>query len=200
MPKFFPKLFIIATLFSAQAKAGILGQSVFMEPYLGFKTENTKLGALLSPAMEIKSSAPYAGLKLGYRSLSGIDLNLYAELTKGKARIDTLADQNDFTKSTAGIQLGINSLGHIKMYLGTSFQNEFKIESSSQTQAYAMSGPSYHAGLLVKLVPYLNLGVQYYLNQYSKITGAGYTAGEDLDTYYSKVDTQEYSLYVSSTF
>jgi len=191
---------LLVVIVSTQAKAGILGQSAFVEPYLGYKTENTKLGALLSPAMEIKSSAPYAGLKLGYRSLSGIDLNLFAEITKGKARIDTLADQNDFTKSSAGFQLGINSLGHIKMYLGTSFQNEFKVEDSPQTASYALSGASFHAGLLVKLVPYLNLGVQYYLNQYNKITGAAYTNGEDLDTYYSKVDTQEYSLYLSSTF
>ncbi|MCC2680044.1 MAG: hypothetical protein K0R29_2620 [Pseudobdellovibrio sp.] len=198
MPKIFPLLLV--AIISVQAKAGILGQSVFVEPYLGFKTENTKLGALLSPAMDIKTSAPYAGLKLGYRSLSGIDLNLFAELTKGKARIDTLPDQNDFSKNSAGVQLGINSLGHIKMYLGTSFVNEFKVEDSSQTQSYALSGPSYHAGILVKLVPYLNLGVQYYVNQYNKVTGAGYNNGEDLDTYYSKVDTQEYSLYLSSTF
>jgi len=198
MPKIFP--LIIVMFLSTQAQAGILGQSFFVEPYLGFKTENTKLGPRLSPAMDIRSSAPYAGLKLGYRSLSGIDLNLFGEFTKGKARVDTLADQNDFTKTSAGAQLGINSLGHIKMYLGTAFLNEFKIEESSQTQAFTFSGASFHAGVLVKLVPYLNLGLQYYVNQYDKVTGAGYSAGEDLETYYSKVDTQEYSLYLSSTF
>lgn len=198
MPKIFPLILVI--IVSVQAKAGVLGQSFFVEPYLGFKTENTKLGALLSPAMDIRSSAPYAGLKLGYRSLSGIDLNLYGEFTKGKARIDTLSEPNDFSKNSVGAQLGINSLGHIKMYLGTSFHNEFKVEDSEQTQSYKFSGPSFHAGVLVKLVPYLNLGIQYYLNQYNSVTGATYTSGEDLDTYYSKVDTQEYSLYLSSTF
>ncbi len=192
--------YLLVTLLPVQANAGILGTSIFVEPYLGFKTENTKLAAGLLPAADIKSSAPYAGLKLGYRSFSGVDINLFAELTKGKARIDGLADSNDFTKNSAGVQLGINSMGQVKMYLGTSFLNEYKVEESSQTQSYTISGPSFHAGILLKIVSYLNVGVQYYLNQYNKVTGSAFTSGEDLDTYYSKVDTQEYSLYLSSTF
>ena len=185
---------------SVSAEAGILGTSFFLEPYLGFKTENSKLTGLLSPSMEIKSSSPYAGLKLGYRSFSGIDLNLYADYTKGKAHVDILPDNNDFSKTSAGVQLGINSLGQVKMYLGGTFQNDFKIEDSSQTQAFTLSGPSYHAGILLKIVPYLNVGLQYNLNQYNKISGSAYSSGDSLDSYYSKIDTQEYSLYLSSTF
>jgi hypothetical protein len=193
-------LFLIAFLTST-AQAGVLGTSFFAEPYLGFKTENSKLTSLSGTTSDnIKSSAPYGGLKLGYRSLSGIDLNLFTELTKGKAHVDTLPETNDFSKISSGVQLGINSLGQVKMYLGGSFQNDFKIEDSSQTQAFTISGACYHAGILVKLLPYLNLGIQYYLNQYNKITGAAYTNGENLETYYSKIDTQEYSLYISSTF
>jgi hypothetical protein len=192
---------LFAVIFVAfSAHAGVLGTSFFVEPYLGIKTENTKLTGLTSPSLEIKTSAPYGGLKLGYRSLSGIDLNLFSEITKGKARIDILPDTNDFSKVSSGVQLGINSLGQVKMYLGGAFQNDFKIEDSNQTQASTISGVSYHAGILVKLLPYLNLGVQYYLNQYTKVSGANYTTGDNLETYYSKIDTQEYSLYLSSTF
>jgi opacity protein-like surface antigen len=191
---------IAIAFFSFTAQAGILGHSFFAEPYLGFKTENSKLTNLLGTSTSIKSSAPYIGLKLGYRSMSGIDLNLFSELTKGKAHLDNLANPNDFSKMSSGIQLGINSLGEVKMYLGGSFQNDFKVEESSQIQEVTISGMSYHAGVQVKLVSWLNLGVQYYLNQYNKITGAAYTSGENLETYYSKIDTQEYGLYLSSTF
>lgn len=194
-------LFLIAIgMFSLPSYAGIFGTPAFLEPYLGFKVENTRLTGLTAPSMEIKTSAPYLGLKFGYRSLSGIDINLYGEMTKGQAKVDILANPNDYTKTSAGLQIGINSLGQVKMYLGGAFQNEFKLEDSSQAPEMTMNGPSFHAGVQIKIVSYLNLGIQYYVNQYDKVKGTNFPTGEELDTYYSKIDTQEYSLYLSSTF
>ena len=194
-------LIYLATIgFGVQANAGILGNSFFLEPYLGYKTENSKLTDLVGNTLEIKTAVPNLGLKMGFRSMVGIDFNLYGDISQGKADISTLPEKNNFSKKSAGVQLGVNSLGFAKMYLGTSFLNDFTIEESSQMAALTLSGPSYHAGIILKAFPIVNLGLQYNLNQYNKITGANFTAGDKLDTYYSKVDTQDYSIYLSATF
>lgn len=191
---------VLSLFFSLQAYAGILGNSLFFEPYIAYKVENTKLTDLLNNTSEIKTTAPSLGIKIGFRSMAGVDLNLYGEITQGKAEITNFNEPNNFSKKTAGAELGVNSLGIIKMYLGTSISNDFTIEKSDQTQAFTVSGPSFHTGLLFKAIPFVNLGLQYNLNQYNTIKGDAYIADEKLETYYSKVDTQDYSVYISSTF
>lgn len=187
-------------LLTLQANAGILGSSVFIEPSLGYKVESTKLTDLALTTTEIKTAAPAFGLKLSYRNASGVELALGGEYVKGSASISNLNDKNEFSKSTAGVSIGVNSLGFVKMYLGASFHNEFVIAQSDQIQETKFSGPSYQAGLIFRVLPTLNLGFQYNLNQYNKVKGNTYLLGENTESYYSKVDTQDYSIFISTAF
>ena len=190
----------ISFLLSTAAHAGIFGSSFLVEPYVGYNTENTKLTDLSNNLIEIKTASPNLGLKLGFRSMMGIDVNLFGELTQGKAQVTGLIDKNNFTKTASGVQLGVNSLGAVKMFLGATLSNDFKLAQSSLINETTFSGPSYHVGLLIRTLSYLNIGLQYTLNQYNKVKGANYTLGESTEKYYSKIDTQNYSIYLSSTF
>ena len=194
------KMTFFVMLLSSSAYASLFGPSVFIEPFLGYKTENIKLTDLSNNLTEIKTASPSYGLKFGYRSMVGVDLNLYGEMCSGSAAISTLTEKSGFSHKTAGVQLGVNGLGLVKMYLGSSFLNDFTVDDSSTQPGYTMSGPSYHAGVQFKLHPMANLGVQYTLNQFNTIKGAAYPANENLESYYMKNDTQDYTIYLSSTF
>lgn len=194
-------LILICGLFAIQnAHAGLLGNYFFLEPYIGYKTENTQLTNLVSTQIDIKTTTPAFGLKLGIRSPIGVDVSVYGEYVTGQASITNLADKNKFHKNSSGAQLSVNSLGFVKMYLGTTFSNVFTLEESNQLQELSLKGSCYNAGLLFRVLPYVNLGVQYNLNQYSEVSGAAYTSGEKIDTYYSKVDNQDYMIYLSTMF
>jgi hypothetical protein len=194
-------LLLICSLWAMQnAQAGILGNLFFVEPYLGYKTENTQLTNYANLQTDIKTTTPAFGLKLGIRSAIGVDIAIYGEYVTGQAGITGLNDKNKFHKSSSGGQLSVNSLGFIKMYIGTSFTNTFTVEESNQISEFSLKGSSYDVGLLLKALPYLNIGVQYNLNQYNEISGAAFTNGDKLDTYYSKVDNQDYMVYISSMF
>lgn len=190
-------LLLLVTKF---AHAGILGNSVFIEPYAGYRSETIKLTDLALSTTEIKASQPSFGLKLGYRSLMGLDLNLAGEYFSGSASVSNQTEKPKFTHTTVAVQLGVNALGLVKMYLGTAFVNDFKLEDTTAAQGFKLSGPSFHAGLQFKTLPFVNLGLQYNLNQFNKIEGAAYTTGDKTETYFSKTDAQDYSIYLSTSF
>ena len=195
---FFVTFFVI--LVSENSMASLLGPSVFIEPFAGYKSTSIKLTDASSKVTQIKAMSPSFGLKLGYRSFVGIDLNLVGEYSSGSAEISGLAEKNGFNHKTAGVQLGVNALGLVKMYLGSSFLNDFAIEDSSLLQGFVLSGPSYHAGVQFKLYPFVSLGAQYTLNQFNTVKGNSYAAGDSLETYYLKNDTQDYTIYLSTNF
>lgn len=191
---------LILLLVTKFAHAGVLGNSIFVEPYAGYRTESNKLTDLTLSTTEIKASAPSFGLKLGYRSLMGIDLNLAGEYFSGTASVTGQSEKSKFSHTTASVQLGVNALGLVKMYLGTAFVNDFKLEDTTTLPGFKLSGPSFHAGLQFKMFAFLNLGLQYNLNQFNKIAGAAYTNGDKTETYLSKTDSQDYSAYLSTSF
>jgi hypothetical protein len=188
-------------LLSIQSQAGILGGPVFIEPSLGYKVENLKLTDLAGvTTTEVKTATPSFGLKLSYRNTSGVEVGLWGEYVKGSASVSTFANKNEFSKSAAGFSIGVNSLGFVKMFLGASLHNEFVIAQSDQTQETKYSGPSYQAGLVFRALPTLNIGAQYNLNQYNKVKGNAFLLGENIESYYSKVDNQDYSIFISTAF
>ena len=194
-------LLLICSLMAVQnAQAGLLGNFFFLEPYVGYKTENTQLTNLANLKTDIKTTTPALGLKLGIRSPIGVDVAVYSEYVSGQATITGLPDKNKFHKNSSGAQLSVNSLGFVKMYIGTTFTNEFTVEESNQISETNLKGSCYNVGLLFKILPIVNFGVQYNLNQYSEISGPAYTNGDKIDTYYSKVDNQDYMFYLSSMF
>ncbi len=193
-------LLICSLMVMQNAQAGLLGNFFFLEPYVGYKTENTQLTNLVNMKTDIKTTTPALGLKLGIRSPIGVDVAVYGEYVTGLATITGLSDKNKFHKNSSGAQLSVNSLGFVKMYIGTTFTNEFIVEESNQISETTLKGSCYNVGLLFKILPIANFGVQYNLNQYSEISGPTYTNGNKIDTYYSKVDNQDYMFYLSSMF
>lgn len=185
---------------SSAGHAGILGNSFFVEPQLSYKTESIKLTDLSSVLTEIKSSHPSLGFKLGYRSMIGIDLNLFYDYASGNADITGITEKNKFSHTSTSIQLGVNSLGLVKMYLGAALSNEFKVDESLSVQSFKLKGPAYHAGIQIRLMTYANLGLQYNLNQFNKVEGQAFSIDDKTETYFSKIDTQDYAVYLSTTF
>lgn len=173
---------------------------IFFEPYVGYKSESIKLTDLLNTKTEIDATSPDFGLKLGFRSALGIDLNIAGEFSSGNASISLQPEKNKFNHKTASVQLGVNALGLVKMYLGSTFLNEFTLEDSSSLLGFKLSGPSFHAGLQYRLFSYLNLGLQYSLNQFNSIEGTAYSGSTNTESYFSKIDAQDYSFYLSITF
>lgn len=188
-------------IFILSFTAGFAQAGYFIEPYLGAKTETIKLTDLASSTSEIKATnVPTIGLKLGYRSLMGIDVNLAGETTSGQATVSNQPEQIKFSHTMGVLQLGVNALGLVKMYLGTSFRNEFTLEDSPGLQGFKLSGPSYQAGLQLKLFQMINLGLQYNLHQFTTVTGPAFAADNKLETYFLKNDSQDYSIYLSTSF
>lgn len=188
---------LVILCLNTSAFAGILGKSVFIEPFVGYKNESIKFIDLTNNATQVKAADPSYGLKFGYRSVLGIDFNLAGNIASGNAETSGQTEKNKYSHKSAAVELGINSFGLIKMFLGTNFLNEFKLEDSTALPGYTLTGPSYFAGLQFKFLSIMNLGVQYNLNQYNEITGSAYTNGKKIETYFSKIDTQDYLIYLS---
>lgn len=178
----------------------MMGTQLMFEPSIGYRNESLKLTDLLKQETQFKSALPVYGLKVGYRSLIGVDLNLAGEYSKGQLEVTGLTEKSDYSHQSASVELGVSALGLLKIYLGYSFMNEFKVENSNSLQGFKLSGPAYLAGLQLKLFPYINLGLQYNLNQFNKISGSAYTANDSTESYFSKVDSQDYSIYLTLTF
>lgn len=190
-------LCIFILLAATSSQAAITPSSIFIEPSIGYRSQIINMTDLTNTTTQIKSVQPNFGLKLGYRSSLGIDLNLTGEYMTGKADVSNQADKTGFSHKSAGVQIGVNSLGLVKMYLGTSFLNDFKLDDNGATPGFTLSGPSFQAGLQFNLFPLVSIGLQYTLNQFDTIKGAAYTADSKTSTYFNKIDTQDYSLYLS---
>lgn len=180
--------------------AGFAHAGSFIEFYLGAKTETTKLTDLANSVSEIRASTPAIGLKMGFRSQMGIDVNLSGEKTSGQATVTNQTEKSKFSHTTGAFQFGVNALGNVKMYLGTSFLNEFTLEDSPGLQGFTLSGPSYQVGLQYKVFQMINVGLQYNLNQFTTVTGPAFIGDSRIETYFLKTDSQDYSIYLSTSF
>ena len=140
------------------------------------------------------------GLRLGYQSPLGIEINLAGDYSSGSAQIDPQNVKNDFTHKTAAVQLGVSALGLFKIYLGYGFMNEFELKDSNTYQGFKLTGTTYQAGVQFKLLPFISLGAQYNVNDYKNIEGAGYTLGNSTDTYFNKIDVQDYAIQAIISF
>lgn len=195
-----PILALLLVMTGLSAHSSVLGTNGFIEPYAGYRSENIKLTDMTSTITELKASNPSLGLKIGYRSFIGVDLNLVGELSRGSVSFSNQPGKSNYSHKSAGVQLGVNALGLVKMYLGSMFLNDFTVDDSASLPGFTLSGPSYHAGVQFKFFPFISLGLQYSLNQFNTIKGTAYAAGDKLETYYSKNDTQDYSIYLSTSF
>ena len=174
--------------------------SAFIEPSIGYRSHTLKLTDISNSTTEIKMTTPVYGIKLGYSSPLGIDLNLAYDYSSGKAEIQPAAEKNDFTQTTGSVQLGVSALGALKIYLGYGFLNELKIKAGITTSDMYFKGQAYQAGLQFKLLSRIMMGLQYNINQYKTIEGRNFILGEKIENYFNKVDSQDYSITLSTSF
>lgn len=195
---FFNTLSVLCLTFLAFIPVGQAG--IFFEPGVGYRSHTLKLTDLTSGTSEFKMAAPVYGLRVGYRSLMGIDINLAYDYATGTAEIMPANEKNKFTQSTAAVQLGVSALSALKIYLGYGFTNELKVTEGLTTSDINLRGQAYQAGLQFRLFSMVMLGLQYNLNQYKTVEGKFFTKGEKVDSYFNKLDSQDYSLSVSTSF
>lgn len=182
------------------ATASMMGSSYFFEPSVGYRIEQIKLTDKLNTESQFKMNTPTYGLKLGYRSATGIDLNLAGDYSSGKAEHSPINESVNFTHKMVAVQLGINALGSMKMYLGYAFMNELQLEKGAFHSDLNLKGPSYQVGLQLRLLSSLSVGAQYNLNQFDQVKGTAYMAGDKIDSYFNKLDSSDYSFNLSLTF
>jgi len=194
------KALYISLVFFWMSSSALANPALLLEPSIGFRNETIKLTDLSQNETRLKASSPIYGLKFGYRSPIGVDVNLGYGYTNGKMEISGDSEKSKFSHQTASAQLGINALGGMKIYLGYAFLNEIKLDGTSSLEAFKLSGPAYIVGLQFKVFSYVNLGAQYNLNQFNKITGPAYSLGDDTEKYFTKIDSQDYSINLSLDF
>lgn len=192
-------IFGIVCLGYLNLQAGVL----FIEPSLGIRNQTLKLTSIpsgIETKIEAKST-PTAGLKLGHQTQFGLDINLSGEYSKGTATADTLPTEKlNYTQKTGAVQLGVSAMNIIKIYLGYVALNEFIIEDSGLVSGFNISGTGYQAGIALFLTNNCTLDVQYNINNYKKITGLGFNSGDDISTYFSKVESQDYTIKLGYRF
>ncbi len=174
--------------------------TLLLEPSIGYRSETIQLTNFSNQETKLKAASPAYGLKFGYRSPMGVDVNMAYEYSNGKMEIDTEQEKIKFAHQTASAQLGINALDLMKIYLGYAFLNDIKFDETSFRSRFKLAGPAYLVGLQFKFFQYLNLGAQYNLNQFNQITGPAYTLGDDTEKYFTKIDSQDYSINLSLDF
>lgn len=167
---------------------------VLFEPTIGYRMEKMTLLSRSNVETKLSSANPSFGLRLGYQSPLGIEINLAGDYSSGQMQIDPQNIKNDFTHKTASAQLGVSAMGLFKIYLGYGFMNEFELKTSASYQGFKLTGSSYHAGIQFKLLPFVSLGAQYNVNDYKNIEGANYSLGNSTETYFNKIDVQDYTI------
>ena len=178
----------------------VMGSSYFFEPSIGYRTERVKFTDKVNNQSQLKMQTPTYGLKLGYRSLLGVDLNLAGDYSSGNAEWSPLTEKVSFKHTMAAVQLGISALGAMKIYLGYAFLNTLQIDKGLLNSDLNLSGPAYQAGLQFRLFSSVTLGAQYNLNQFNKVTGTNFTLVEKTESYFNKLDVEDYFLSLSISF
>ena len=192
--------FFLLLITGLSAQAFMSGSILFVEPSIGYRNETIKLTDKSNAESQIKIGTPVYGLKIGYRTALAIDFNLAADYSSGKADMSPLVEKNNFSHKMISAQLGINALGLMKIYLGYAFSNELQFEDGLLNLGYKLSGPAYIAGIQYRLFSSVFLGAQYNLNQFNSISGAQFTNGDKVDQYFNKLDLQDYSFSLSTSF
>lgn len=195
----FSALITVLCLSATSVHAGILGDSIFLDPSVGYRSEVVQFTDLNLATSDVRITAPSFGLKFGYRSAIGIDVNLAGEYALGKAELNPQNDKADFSHQSLAVQIGVNSRGLIKVFLGSTLFNQLEVKELASQPAFKLSGPAFQAGLQFNILPFLSIGGQYTLNQFDTIKGTAYANDSRVDSYYNKLDTQDYQIYISTS-
>lgn len=183
-------------LTSISAKAGFM-----IEPSLGLRNESLKLTDISSNESEFKMNGLGYGLKLSFASPLGISLGLGGQYFSGKTEsTPALSEQPDFNHMTTSLQIGVSAMGLLRIYLGYLISNDLEIKEKAIYPGIKLKGGGYQAGLTFYLFRGLGLNFQYNVNQFKKVSGTQFNLGDDVNTYYDKIDSQDFSVDLSYAF
>ncbi len=172
-----------------------------IEPSAGYRQETVKLTDLSQVESQIKINSPVFGLKLGFTNAFGISFDLAGSRSSGKADLTpVVAIPPDYSHTVGSVQIGVNAMGLLKIYLGYVVFDELELQSNSSFQGYKFKGQGFQAGLMTFPLPRLGLGFQYNVHQFKEISGTNFNLGPDLKNYYTKVDVQDISATLSFLF
>lgn len=192
------KIFLILCLFlfSTSTPAAFL-----IEPSVGYHQETLKLTDLAQVQTQIKMNSPVYGLKMGFTNMLGISLDVVGNRSNGKANFTpSLTEAPDYTHTVGSVQIGVNAMGLLKIYLGSIFVNDFEVVTNNFIQGFKLKGQGFQAGVMTFPLPRLGLGIQYNVHQFKEISGTAYTSGPDLKNYFNTVDVQDVSVNISFLF
>lgn len=183
------------------AFTSIANSAIMFEPSLGYRQETLKTTNLSQVDSQLKMNAMTYGLKLGISSPIGISVDISGQQTSGKASSDPVTtEEPEFSHTVGSFQVGVNAMGILKIYLGSIFMSELEIKSTSLSEGFKMKGPGYQAGLMTFPFPRVGLGLQYNVHQFKEVSGANFTNGTDIKSYFEKVDIQDVSATLSILF
>ena len=178
--------------------------AIFMiEPSIGYRQETVKLTDILPPQnqTEIKMNSPTYGLKLGFTSAMGISFDLAGNRSSGKAEYTpALTESPNYSHNIGSIQVGVNAMGLLKIYLGYIAIDDLEIQTNNFIQGFKMKGHGFQAGLMTFPFQRVGLGIQYNVHQFTEISGANFTNGPDIKNYFDKIDVQDISASISFLF
>lgn len=174
---------------------------VHFEPMVGYQFQNLKLLSVANVSQEFKSDGTVLGAKLGLRTPFGISLDLVGTYSNGKTKsTPTLSENPEFTQIVGSLQLGVSAMNIMKLYLGSILSSEYQIKANTLTPGLKLNGVGYQAGVVLFISPNWAFTVNYNVHQFKKISGAPYTSGDDVKTYYMTNDLSDLSTFLSYTF
>ncbi len=188
--------------FAALTLAAQQSQAVFlMTPSIGYKMQTIKLTDNADGEHSIKMSDPAYGLKLGFRSASGVGFDIAGDYTTGKSKSTTagIEAESGYSHITAATQLSV-SANVFKIYLGYVLMNEITFKSDTPGNGSKVKGTGYQAGVALSLTPALSLGAQYQIDQLNQINLESIGSYQDLKNYYKKVDSQSTTISLAYSF
>ena len=190
------KIFLLTLMTSVYCWAGFN-----IEPSVGYKNSKLKMTDLTNSTTEFQMNGMQYGLKLGVSSPLGITLDVQGLQSQGKAQMTPDLGFNPEYNHTTGLALiGVSAMGILKIHLGYIFMNDLEVKSTDTFNGFKLKGQGYQAGITTYLFPRVGLSAIYNVNQFNKISGAAFTNGDALDTYYNKIDSQDFGLQLSVLF
>ncbi len=190
-------LSLLATVFFVQNSFSF----VHFEPLVGYQFQTLKLVDLTNSTQEFKSDSPLVGAKFGVKTPFGVSLDLVGTYSEGKTKSTPAASEDPtFTHLVGAAQLGVSASNVMKLYLGTIFTTDYKINPNSLFPGMKLSGTGYQAGIAFFFARNFSFTLNYNIHQFKKITGTTYILGEDPKLYYSKNDLSDVSTFLSYSF
>lgn len=161
-------LLLILIFFTSISQA----KSLF-EVNLGYVTGSQLQYKIGSNQYAYDSANAVAGLSFTWVSGMGLSLGLKAEShLSGKLSPTALTQEETFSKTAAGVELGYFNLRGLKFFVGYDFMYKDTITVVNVQSPSELSGTATYAGMTYYFGPRFGMGVVYTIPSYTETKGA----------------------------